>query len=60
VSLEEACGRFRRRVEVYLADKRERVFRGKLSAVDYFPCWYCLKYLGKTSWLEHFPRHPWK
>lgn len=60
ISLAEACARFRRRVATYLADKQERISRGGLSDVDYFPCWYCLNYLGKTSWLDHFPNHPWR
>jgi MoaA/NifB/PqqE/SkfB family radical SAM enzyme len=48
VSLAEACERFRRRVAVYLADKRERVSRGMFGDLDHFPCWYCVKYLGKV------------
>jgi len=60
ISLAEACLRFRRRVASYLADKQDKISRGGLSELDYFPCWYCLKYLGKTSWLDHFPNHPWR
>ena len=48
VSLAEACERFRRRVAMYLADKRERVSRGEFGDLDHFPCWYCVKYLGKV------------
>jgi MoaA/NifB/PqqE/SkfB family radical SAM enzyme len=59
ISLAEGCARFRRRVAAYLADKQEKISRGGLSELDYFPCWYCLKYLGKASWLDHFPNHPW-
>jgi MoaA/NifB/PqqE/SkfB family radical SAM enzyme len=59
MSLAEACERFRQRVETYLTDKREKATRNELSEVDHFPCWYCLKYLGKTSWLDNFPNHPW-
>jgi MoaA/NifB/PqqE/SkfB family radical SAM enzyme len=59
ISLVEALVRFRQRVATYLADKRERVQRGALSELDHFPCWYCVTYLGKVSWLAHFPQHPW-
>lgn len=60
IGLAEACAHFRRRVATYLADKQDRISRGELSDLDYFPCWYCLKYLSKTSWLQHFPNHPWR
>jgi MoaA/NifB/PqqE/SkfB family radical SAM enzyme len=59
VSLTEACERFHARVATYLADKRDKVRVGDLTELDGFPCWYCLKYLGKTSWLRSFPNHPW-
>jgi MoaA/NifB/PqqE/SkfB family radical SAM enzyme len=59
ISLTEACERFHLRVATYLADKQDKINRGHFSEVDHFPCWYCLKYLGKTTWLENFPDHPW-
>jgi MoaA/NifB/PqqE/SkfB family radical SAM enzyme len=59
VSLANACKRFRLRVATYLADKQDKINRGQFSEADHFPCWYCLKYLGKTSWLANFPNHPW-
>jgi len=59
VSLAKACERFRLRVGSYLSDKQATINRGHLSELDHFPCWYCLKYLGKTSWLSNFPNHPW-
>jgi MoaA/NifB/PqqE/SkfB family radical SAM enzyme len=59
VSLAEACSRFRHRVATYLADKQARVQQGAFGALDHFPCWYCVKYLGKVAWLTHFPQHPW-
>jgi MoaA/NifB/PqqE/SkfB family radical SAM enzyme len=59
LSLVEACERFHARVRTYLADKREKSTMGSLAVVDRFPCWYCLKYLGKTSWIDRFPNHPW-
>jgi MoaA/NifB/PqqE/SkfB family radical SAM enzyme len=60
ISLIEACERFRERVATYLADKQDKIERGEFSKLDHFPCWYCLKYLGKTSWLRNFPNHPWR
>jgi MoaA/NifB/PqqE/SkfB family radical SAM enzyme len=59
VSLTEACARFRRRVAVYLADKRERVNRGEFGELDHFPCWYCVKYLGKVSGFKNMSQHSW-
>jgi MoaA/NifB/PqqE/SkfB family radical SAM enzyme len=59
VSLTEACELFHQRVDTYLADKRDKVKTGTFSGLDHFPCWYCLKYLGKTSWLNKFPNHSW-
>ena len=59
ITLTEACECFRQRVATYLADKRDKINRGEFSELDHFPCWYCLKYLGKTSWLNNFPNHPW-
>ena len=59
MSLAEACERFLQRVATHLADKRDKLSRGEFCELDHFPCWYCLKYLGKTSWLRDFPNHPW-
>ncbi len=59
VSLTEACEGFRQRVATYLAVKRDKIKMGTFSELDHFPCWYCLKYLGKTSWLNNFPNHQW-
>jgi len=59
VSLREACERFHQRVSTYLADKRKKLNSGDFSGLDHFPCWYCLKYLGKTKWLDNFPNHSW-
>jgi MoaA/NifB/PqqE/SkfB family radical SAM enzyme len=58
-SLAEACELFRRGVATYLSDKQATISREQFTGLDYFPCWYCLKYLGKTSWLNSFPNHPW-
>jgi MoaA/NifB/PqqE/SkfB family radical SAM enzyme len=59
ISLVEVRARFHQRVATYPADKQERVRRGKLSALDHFPCWYCVRYLDKIPWLKHFAQHPW-
>jgi MoaA/NifB/PqqE/SkfB family radical SAM enzyme len=58
VSLTDACDRFKRRVAIYLADKRETVRRGEFSELDHFPCWYCVNYLGKAAALKNVSRHP--
>lgn len=54
VSLREALGEFRRRVTRYLEDKRAVVENGDFHELDHFPCWYCAKYLGKTT-TQAFP-----
>ena len=59
VSLTEACRRFHARVEKYLAHKRERVRHGAFDELDHFPCWYCVKYLGKVSSNHTFPPAGW-
>ena len=59
ISLAEAMERSQRLVDAYLAEKRERVGRGEFSRLDHFPCWYCLKYFAKVSWLKNFPDHSW-
>src|SRR5207249_9326565 len=51
----EACARFHQRVATYIANKQERVQRGTFSTLDHFPCWYCMKYMHKMSWLPLFP-----
>jgi MoaA/NifB/PqqE/SkfB family radical SAM enzyme len=59
LSLTEAWARFGQRVTQYLTDKRERVQQGLFSALDHFPCWYCVQYLDKVPWLKQMPKHPW-
>jgi MoaA/NifB/PqqE/SkfB family radical SAM enzyme len=48
MTVAEACQRFGQRVSRYLADKRARVLEGAFGELDHFPCWYCVKYLGKV------------
>ncbi len=59
VSLAEAVAYSRKMVASYLTEKQAKVKRGEFGQLDHFPCWYCLKYLDKTSWLKNFPHHPW-
>ena len=59
VTLAEACERFRRRVAIYLTDKHERVRRGDFGELDHFPCWYCVKYLGKVPGSKNTPEYSW-
>jgi MoaA/NifB/PqqE/SkfB family radical SAM enzyme len=59
IGLAEAVARFRQRVARYLADKRDRLRRGAFGGLDHFPCWYCVKSLGKAAGLSAIPGHPW-
>jgi MoaA/NifB/PqqE/SkfB family radical SAM enzyme len=59
MSLVEACDRFAQRVATYLAGKQARVNRGEFGELDHFPCWYCVKYLGKAQRLEAIAHHSW-
>ena len=59
ISLPEAVNRSRTLVAVYLKEKQEKAARGELGPLDHFPCWFCVKYLDKSSWLKNFPNHPW-
>jgi MoaA/NifB/PqqE/SkfB family radical SAM enzyme len=59
MGLAEACERFRQRVATYLADKQERISRGEFSELDHFPCWYCVKYLGKVPESKNMRQHSW-
>jgi len=49
MSLMEACTQFRQRVAVYLAEKQRRVENASLTQEEYFPCVYCVKYMGKAG-----------
>jgi MoaA/NifB/PqqE/SkfB family radical SAM enzyme len=60
ITLSDACRRFQSRVATYLADKRQRVEQGSLADEDYFPCWYCVKYLGKVAVIGSFPGSGWR
>lgn len=59
ISFAEAVNRSRTMVTAYLSEKQAEVARGEFGQLDHFPCWYCLKYLNKTSWLKNFPHHAW-
>jgi MoaA/NifB/PqqE/SkfB family radical SAM enzyme len=49
VTLREARTMFDQRVAAYLAEKRERVENRTFGDLDYFPCWYCVKHVGRSS-----------
>ena len=55
ISLAEAWNVFTRRVAKYLADKHDKVNRGEFTELDHFPCWYCVKYLGKAPGVMNSP-----
>lgn len=58
-SLSQALDRLRHRVATYRYDKQDRAERGTLTELERFPCFYCVRYLGKLGWLENTPQHPW-
>ena len=58
-SLSVACRRFADRVAIYLRDKREQVARNALDELDHFPCWYCVKYMGKVTPAGDAPDRSW-
>jgi hypothetical protein len=43
----------------YEKEKIQRLAEGNLGNLDYYPCWYCLKYFKKVNWLTQFPDNPW-
>ena len=59
VSLYEAHQRMADAIAKYEKDKIQRFADGKFSNLDYYPCWYCLKYFRKVDWLTKFPDNPW-
>lgn len=59
VNLNEAVDLFGQHVNQYRADKQKRVDSGQFADLDHFPCFYCVKYLGKTDWLDRDPNHSW-
>ena len=59
VSLAEALAEFHQGVVTYLNDKAQRIGEHAFSELDHFPCFYCVKYLGKLQWLKDRGGHPW-
>jgi hypothetical protein len=59
VNLYEAHQRMADAVAKYMKDKIQSLADGKFSKLDYYPCWYCLKYFRKVDWLTKFPDSPW-
>lgn len=59
MSLSEASQRIVDAVASYKNDKVLGFGEGKLSKLDYFPCWHCLKYFRKVDWMTEFPGNPW-
>lgn len=46
-------------VAQYQKDKIQRLAEGKFGHLDFYPCWYCLKYFRKVNWLIEFPDSLW-
>jgi MoaA/NifB/PqqE/SkfB family radical SAM enzyme len=59
ISLYEAHQRMVDAVGNYEKEKIQRLAKGNLGNLDYYPCWYCLKYFKKVDWLTQFPDNPW-
>jgi hypothetical protein len=57
VGLSEVLEAFSRRVRTYLDDKSSRLAEGRFTSLDHFPCFYCMKYLGKAEWLKDSAGH---
>lgn len=59
MSLYEAHQHMIDKVAKYKKDKVQCLAEGKLSKLDYYHCWYCLKYFRKVDWMAEFPDNPW-
>lgn len=59
ISLYEAHQRMVDAIGNYEKEKIQRLAKGNLGNLDYYPCWYCLKYFKKVDWLTQFPDNPW-
>ena len=59
ISLYEAHQRMVDAIGNYEKAKIQRLAKGNLGNLDYYPCWYCLKYFKKVDWLTQFPDNPW-
>jgi pyruvate-formate lyase-activating enzyme len=59
VSLREAARRMAEARDAFKAAKARDHAAGRLSTLDYFPCWSCLKRFGKVGWMAGMPDNPW-
>jgi len=59
ISLGEARRRMAEGVAEFKKEKARRMSEGRFGPLDYFPCWYCLKYFRKVDWSAKFPDSPW-
>lgn len=59
IGLKEALENFRLKVATYLQHKASRLAAGRFTALDHFPCFYCVKYFGKAAWLMRSTKHAW-
>lgn len=60
MSLFEAHKRMIDTVAKYKKDKIQLIAEGGLRKLDYYPCWYCLKYFRKVDWMAEQPGNPWR
>jgi len=59
MTLHDAQKRVIDAVAAYKKDKIQRLADGKLGKMDYYSCWYCLKYFKKVDWMAEFSDNPW-
>jgi MoaA/NifB/PqqE/SkfB family radical SAM enzyme len=55
----EAWDRVQARAREIKRLKRGLLDEGRLGSMDYFPCWFCVKHLGRVEWLRRTGRGPW-
>ncbi len=58
-SLHELLQRMIDAVAGQMNDKIRRFSQGTFGALDYYPCWYCLKYFQKVGWMADLAGNPW-
>ncbi len=59
ISPQEAHQRMVDEVARLMKDKIRRYAAGAFSELDYYPCWYCLKYFSKVDWMRGLEDNPW-
>lgn len=58
-SFSGACELLGDTIEKLRTEKQHYFNNYKNRNIDYVPCWHCLHYFKKLSWLKDFPENPW-